>query len=173
MAREEAGRNRPCTQQLVGLPANSKSPTLSAAPSMSDAPDLVSISTDPDLLDVPWICAAMRSLPGGEALVDGQIRQALHGSLVFGAYCDGRQVGFVRVVTDGAIFSSVCDTYVDEAHRNKGVGSALLKAVVEHPSVAGTRCILQARQPLWLWYFRHGDFHVVDKLHGIMVRVGR
>ena len=140
---------------------------------MSDAANLVSISTDPSRLDVPWVCAAMRSLPGGESLVDGQIRQALHGSLVFGAYIGPQQVGVVRVVTDGAIFSSITDTYVDEIHRNKGVGSSLLKAVVDHPSVAGTRCVLQARQHLWLWYFRHGDFHVSDRSHGIMVRTGR
>lgn len=178
---------------------------MSALPSVpATEPSPVSISTDPSRLDVPWVLAAMRSLPGGEGVPDGQARQALHGSLVFGAYIseplseeppgwhDGlakigfsggpdswkrafrdRQIGVVRVVTDGAIFSSVTDTYVDAAHRNKGVGSSLMQAVVDHSAVAGTRCILQARQHLWLWYFRHGDFHVVDKAHGIMVRVGR
>ena len=139
---------------------------------MPDAANLVSISTDPSRLDVPWVCAAMRSLPGGEALVDGQIRQALHGSLVFGAYIGPQQVGAVRVVTDGAIWSSVCDVFVDPDFRNKGIGSSLMKAVVEHPAVAGTRCMLQARQHAWIFYWKF-DFHVVDRSHGIMVRTGR
>jgi ribosomal protein S18 acetylase RimI-like enzyme len=114
----------------------------------------------------------MRTLPGGERLVDGQCRQALHDSLCFGAYLGALQIGLVRVVTDGAIFSSITDAYVDAAHRGKGIGSALMQAVVEHEAVAGTRCILQAKSTHWLFYFKW-DFHVVDKAHGIMVRVGR
>lgn len=136
-------------------------------------PPSVSISTDPARLDVPWVIAAMRSLPGGEILVDGQCRQALHGSLVFGAYCEGRQVGVVRVVTDGAIFSSVTDVFVEPEHRGKGIGTSLMKAVVEHPAVAGTRCILQARQHAWVFYWRTGDFKVFDRQHGMMLRMPR
>ena len=135
-------------------------------------PPPVSISTDPARLDVPWVLSAMRSLPGGQDVPAGQARQALTGSLVFGAYINATQIGVVRVVTDGALFSSVCDCYVDAAHRNKGVGSTLMRAVVEHPAVAGARCILQAKQPYWIWYWKF-DFHVADKAHGIMVRVGR
>jgi GNAT superfamily N-acetyltransferase len=133
--------------------------------------DNVTISTDPALLDIPWICASLRGSYWGGHLVDGQVRAALAKSLVFGAYADGKQIGVVRVVTDGAIFSSVTDVFVDEAHRGKGVGSALMEAVVKHEAVKGTYCILRARQEAWLFYFRTGDFHVFDRKSGLMHRM--
>lgn len=146
----------------------------SALPSVpATEPQSVSISTDPSKLDVPWICASIRGSYWGETYCDAQLRAALAKSLVFGAYQDGRQIGFVRLVTDHNIFSSVTDVFVDEARRGKGVGSALMEAVVEHESVKGTYCILRARPAAWLWYFRVADFHVMDRVHGILQRMPR
>lgn len=156
----------------------------SANPSSSaGAGQEFSISTDPAKLDVAWIVHSVLGSYWGSWLNSGQIRAALHESLVFGAYLpqtvktDGgsiiesgeRQIGFVRVLTDGAIFSSVCDVFTDEAHRNRGVGSALMRAVVEHPSVAGTICILAARPEAFDWYSKFG-FVLIDRGSGIMQR---
>jgi GNAT superfamily N-acetyltransferase len=45
-------------------------------------------------------------------------------------------------VTDHAIFSSVMDVFIEEEYRLKGIGTKLMKAIVTHPSVSRTVCIL-------------------------------
>lgn len=138
---------------------------------MSDALAPVSISTDHTLLDVQWMVRSIQASYWGGQFEDDALCRAIANSLVFGAYADGKQIGFVRVVTDHGAFSSVTDVFVDEAHRGKGVGSALIKAAVEHPSVGKTYCILRAKENAWLFYFSHGDFHVMDRKNGIMQRL--
>jgi GNAT superfamily N-acetyltransferase len=133
--------------------------------------DNVTISTDHTLLDVQWMVKSIQGAYWGGAFGDENLCRAIANSLVFAAYADGKQIGFVRAVTDHGAFSSITDVFVDEAHRGKGVGSALMKAAVEHPSVGKTYCILRARENAWLFYFRTGDFHVFDRRHGLMQRM--
>ena len=59
----------------------------------------------------------------------------LDASLVFGAYEDGRQIAHARVVTDGVAFGYLGDVFVVHAARGRGVGKALMKAVLAHPDV--------------------------------------
>lgn len=79
-----------------------------------------------------------------------------------------RQVGFVRTVTDGSIFSSVTDVIVQEDMRGKGIGTALMTAAMNHPDIAGTICILRARPAAQIWYFKNWGFQLLDRQHGIM-----
>lgn len=62
--------------------------------------------------------------------------RAIEGSLCFGAYgVDGGQLGFARVITDGATFGYLADVFVVPAARGGGVGKALVAAVMAHPGV--------------------------------------
>jgi GNAT superfamily N-acetyltransferase len=145
---------------------------------MSVAPDLeYTLSADPVKLDVPWCLRAIREANHTEGLGDGQIRTALQSSFCIGAYmvADGvaRQIGLIRFVTDGALFSSLTELYVEPEFRNRGVATRLLNEAFAHEAVKSTLCILRARSPLWLFYFRNADFHLIDRAHGIMQRVAR
>lgn len=60
-------------------------------------------------------------------------------SLVLGAYKDGEQIGYLRVVSDKATFAWICDVYVDEAHRGKGLARAMMRFALEHPEHQGLR----------------------------------
>lgn len=128
------------------------------------------ISTDPKRLDIDWIITQLRDSYWGGHLKPEQIAAAVSRSLCFGAYADGKQAGLVRVVTDGSIFSSITDVIVQENMRGQGIGTALMKAVVEHPEVKHTYSILRARENAWLFYFRCADYHVFDRRHGLMQR---
>jgi GNAT superfamily N-acetyltransferase len=59
-------------------------------------------------------------------------KAARQSSLVVGAYHAGRQVGFMRVVSDRVSFAWVADVYVDAAHRGKGIARAMVRFAVEH-----------------------------------------
>lgn len=91
---------------------------------------MISVSTDPALLDVGtvhrWLSTDAYWALGRPLEV---VERAIEHSLSFGAYDDGTQVGYARVVTDRATFAWLCDVYVDAARRGEGIGTALLEAV--------------------------------------------
>ncbi len=62
----------------------------------------------------------------------------IENSFCFCVYYQGKQVGFSRVISDQSEFSSLWDVFIDDAHRSKGVGKALLKYIFEHPQLRGT-----------------------------------
>jgi len=68
-----------------------------------------------------------------------RVERSLEASLCFGLFDAGAQVGFARVVTDRTTFAYLCDVYVLETHRGRGLGKRLLAAVVSHPDLAELR----------------------------------
>ena len=55
---------------------------------------------------------------------------AIDGSRNYCVYRDtGEQVAYARVVTDGVTFAWLCDVFVDEGVRGRGIGVALIDAV--------------------------------------------
>jgi len=54
----------------------------------------------------------------------------------------GAQIAFGRVVTDYAVIGYVADVFVLPEFRGRGVGKALVRAIVEHPDVAGLQVVL-------------------------------
>jgi len=69
-----------------------------------------------------------------------QRRAVEHSALVVGAYtAGGEQVGFARMVTDLATWAWLCDVYVMPEHRGGGLGTAVVRTLVEHPDVVDIR----------------------------------
>ena len=84
------------------------------------------------------------------------VRRAIEGSICFGAYDGPRQVGFARVVTDGATFAYLADVFVMESHRGRGLASRLMEAVTAHPQLQGLRRWILATRDAHGLYARHG-----------------
>jgi len=84
------------------------------------------------------------------------VERAIANSLCFGAYVDGRQVGFARVVTDGATFGYLADVFVVEAERGKGHSKRLVEAVLAHPDLRGLRRFMLATADAHELYARYG-----------------
>jgi GNAT superfamily N-acetyltransferase len=83
--------------------------------------------------------------------------RSLVNSLCLGAYdAGGALVGFARVVTDDATFAWLCDLFVVPEHRGKGVASALVRAVREHPRLSTVFRIMLATKDAHELYRRHG-----------------
>ena len=60
------------------------------------------------------------------------LERALENSLCVGAFIDGGQVGFARVITDYATFAWIDDVFVDPSVRGQGVAYRLMEAIIEH-----------------------------------------
>jgi GNAT superfamily N-acetyltransferase len=103
--------------------------------------DGLEISTDPGRLDLDritrWLAdesywAAGRPRDVVQRSVDGSLNLGVYGSGEYGSGADGRlqQVALARVVTDNATFAWICDVFVDEAWRGRGIGSWLMRECV-------------------------------------------
>jgi GNAT superfamily N-acetyltransferase/uncharacterized damage-inducible protein DinB len=121
------------------------------------------ISTDPGLLDVPLIhdFLANRSYwaTGRPPRV---VQHSLDNSLCFGLYERGRQVGLARVVTDRATFAWLCDVFVLEPYRGRGLSKWLISCVMRHPYLQGLRRFLLGTRDAHGLYERYGFTPLAD-----------
>jgi len=97
------------------------------------------ISTDPDRLDRPLIHEFLAGSYWGKGIPRETVDRSIEGALCFGLYEDGRQVGFARVITDGATFAYLADVFVLESHRGRGLAAWLMETILAHPDLQGLR----------------------------------
>lgn len=119
--------------------------------------DAYVVSTERGRLDVDFVCAALGDSYWAQSRPRAVIEASIKNSLCFGLYerSGGRQVGFARVVTDGATFSWICDVIIGKESRGKGLGKMLMASVAAHPVLQSTVCLLATRDAHGL-YERHG-----------------
>lgn len=121
------------------------------------------IETDKALLDINVIHAFLRECYWSPGIARSRVERAIANSMCFGAYDRNsarddsdraerahaqllpsgrvlpRQVGFARVVTDRATYGYICDVFVLDAFRGRGLSKMLMKAIVCHPDLQGLR----------------------------------
>lgn len=114
------------------------------------------ISTDRSRLDVALIHNFLRSSYWAQGIPRAVVERSIKHSLCFGAFLDGRQVGFARVITDFAIFAYVADVFVVPEHRGRGLSKLLMRAILEHPEVQGLRRFLLATRDAHKLYAQFG-----------------
>jgi GNAT superfamily N-acetyltransferase len=120
------------------------------------------ISTDPDRLDIDAIQAYLSRSYWAEGIPRSVVAQSIPGSLCFGLYAAGAapgagaQVGFARVISDRATFAYLCDVYVLEEHRGKGLGKWLMEVVIAHPELGNLRRFMLGTRDAHGLYARHG-----------------
>jgi GNAT superfamily N-acetyltransferase len=98
------------------------------------------ISDDPQRLDVRAIHAYLQRAYWSEDIPLHIVQRALPASLCIGTYdAAGAQVGLARFISDYATFCYVCDVYVLEEHRGRGISKAMMQMGTEHPRLQGLR----------------------------------
>ena len=99
-----------------------------------------SVSDDPERLDLKAIHAYLRRAYWSEGIPFEVVERAVRGSLCIGAYeAAGAQVGLTRFISDYATFCYVCDVYVLEEHRGRGLSKAMMALATSHPKLQGLR----------------------------------
>jgi GNAT superfamily N-acetyltransferase len=97
-------------------------------------------------------------------------QSAIEHSLCFGVYDGAQQVGFARIVTDYATFAWLCDVFILESHRGRGLGKWLIETIVAHPDLQGRRLLILATRDAHELYRRYGGFQELDAAERWMVR---
>lgn len=87
-----------------------------------------------------------------------EIELSIENSICYGVYDKDKQVGFARVVTDGATMYWLCDVYIDREYRRRGLGKKLVQFVVNSDRFKGMHGILGTK-----------DAHGLYKKYGFKV----
>jgi GNAT superfamily N-acetyltransferase len=97
--------------------------------------DEFQISTDPGTLDTSAVFGFLAQAKWWTDLTEESLDRALHNSLCFSLLEANRQIGLARVVTDYVTYAYLCDVYIVEERRRQGLGSWLVRCVLEHPEL--------------------------------------
>ena len=85
------------------------------------------------------------------------VARSLENSLGIGIYAPtGEQVGFARVISDFATYAWLCDVFVHEDYRGKGVGKWLMATIISHPDLHDLRRIMLATRDAHGLYSQFG-----------------
>lgn len=108
------------------------------------------LSADKSKLDLQYLynllCIPSRYSSG---LPPERFSLIVENSICFSVFHEGKQIGFSRVITDFTEFASLWDVFIDEPHRKKGIGKALMKYIMEHPRLKG----------IFRWFLMTEDAH--------------
>ena len=132
-------------------------------------PDVI-ISTDRSLLDVPLIERMLHGSYWAARRPRDVIERSITNAICFGAYdTAGRQVAFARVITDRAVFAYLSDVFVVPEFRGRGVGKALVGAILQHEELQGLQVFLLRTRDAHALYAPFG-FEPVKNPEELMVR---
>lgn len=84
------------------------------------------------------------------------VEESINNSLNFGLFCDDKQIGFARVITDYATIAYLGDVYVLEEYRGRGLSKWLMEIIMTHPDLQGLR----------RWILLTADAHELYKKYG-------
>jgi GNAT superfamily N-acetyltransferase len=129
----------------------------------------IEISTDPTRLDIDLIHRHLSSSYWAMGRSRAVVEMSIRNSLSFGAYQEGRQAGFGRVITDYATFAYLADIIVFPESQGHGVGKAIVKAMTEHPQLRDIRIMLLRTRDAHRLYEKFG-FGVVPEPNELMAR---
>lgn len=116
----------------------------------------LTVSTDPARLDVVAVHSYLSRSYWATGIPRDTVERALRHSLCFGLYDGGAQIGLARVVTDHATYAYLCDVYVLESHRGRGLGKWLIECVMAALSKLGLRRLNLVTRDAHSLYSRHG-----------------
>ena len=97
------------------------------------------ISTDKVRLDLGAIHSFLTTSYWAKGIPMEVVRRAIQNSLCFGLYEADTQIGFARVISDYATYAYLCDVYILEPYRRRGLAKWLMQCILAHPDLQELR----------------------------------
>jgi N-acetylglutamate synthase-like GNAT family acetyltransferase len=102
--------------------------------------DGFTISDDKTKLDLDVIHGFLSTAYWSVGISRARLARAIEHSLCFGIYeANARQIGFGRVISDRAVMAHLCDVFILDAWRGRGLGKRLVATILAHPELQGVR----------------------------------
>ena len=124
--------------------------------------DGYTISDDKKRLKTIIIHSFLTNSSWSEGITFDQVKKSIKNSLCLGVYRSDEQVGFLRVITDYSILAYVCDLFILEKHRNKGLANWLMETAMKHPDLQKVKKWMLATEDLPKFYQRFNFKEVSD-----------
>ncbi len=84
------------------------------------------------------------------------VKTQIKNSFCAGLYNDSEQIGFARVVTDYTSHAYLCDVFILENYRDKGLSKMLMEYVFKHPKLKKIRAWRLATRDAHGLYTKYG-----------------
>jgi peroxiredoxin/predicted GNAT family N-acyltransferase len=123
------------------------------------------LSNDKSMLQLHRVHAFLKNSHWAATRPIDQINKSIIHSDCYGIYATNQsnlQVAFARIVTDHATFAYLCDVYVDEAFRGKGLSKWMMEAIMANPQVKNYRRFVLATRDAHTLYKKFG-FEVLSE----------
>lgn len=114
------------------------------------------VSTDTEMSDIDAICSMLAKSYWASTRTKDVIEKSLKNSLCFNLFYGERQIGFARVITDHATFAYLCDVFIEEEYRGKGLGKWLLECILDYPTLKGIKKFMLATRDAHNFYRKFG-----------------
>jgi GNAT superfamily N-acetyltransferase len=88
------------------------------------------ISDNKELLDIKTIKGFLARSYWANQRSEECTERSIQNSFCYGVYHDSRQIGYARVITDLATMFYLCDVFIDEEYRGKGIGKKLMESLI-------------------------------------------
>ncbi|WP_078551470.1 GNAT family N-acetyltransferase [Bacillus alkalicellulosilyticus] len=98
------------------------------------ANDIV-ISKEKSLLQLDVVYGFLKRSYWANEREQETINKSLEHSICYGVYHKDNQIGFARVITDGATMYWLCDVFIDETYRGNGIGKHLINTIINSPEL--------------------------------------
>jgi GNAT superfamily N-acetyltransferase len=127
-------------------------------PSLEAEHDEYLISTSPARMDVSAIHSFLTRSYWSPGIPPEIVARAVANSLCVGLFVrnSGQQIGFARFITDAATFAYLCDVYVLEEYRGRGLAGLLLEKALAYPALQGVRRMVLVTRDGHGLYARYG-----------------
>ena len=102
---------------------------------------IYSVRTGSGSVDLDAVYEFLKTAPWASGLSREALDRAMRHSLCFSLFEESRQIGFARVITDYATYAYMCDVFIVETRRGRGLGSWLIRCILEHPDVGSLKRI--------------------------------
>jgi GNAT superfamily N-acetyltransferase len=100
------------------------------------------LTDDPGRVDLDVVHGFLRTSYWAENVPRNVVERSLAHSLVLSLHHADRQVGFLRIVTDRAVFAWIADVFVLDAHRGRGLARWMTETALALPDLEGLRLTL-------------------------------
>lgn len=98
------------------------------------------LSTDCSKLLIDTICEFLSRTHWAAERKRETVIKSIENSLCYGIYTHtGLQVAFARIVTDYCTYAYLCDVFVDEEFRGRGLSKWLMSCIMQNPDLQGLR----------------------------------
>jgi ribosomal protein S18 acetylase RimI-like enzyme len=120
------------------------------------------VDTDQKALDLAAVHLFLSVAPWSRGMSIEMLERALLHSLCFSLFENQRQIGVARVIRDYATYAYLCDVFILEDYRTQGLGSWMIRCVLDHPDLQELRRIALMTSDAQGFYERLGFGYLIQ-----------